>query len=164
VTAAEYGRRFAIIDEARRAAGRDRAPFVATQTLLVGLGDSHAQVLEQAMGSLVCAAMALGAPAAAWSALGLTHPLGADHGGALDLVPSRVGLADVQRAQATMRPELLTGQFYLGSADEICAEVAPLVDAGCRHLIVVNVGASFTGEGARGLWRFAQLMRRLRRI
>jgi phthiodiolone/phenolphthiodiolone dimycocerosates ketoreductase len=108
--------------------------------------------------------MALGAPADAWSALGLTHPLGERHRGFLDLVPTRISAADVDRAAATMRPELLQGQLYLGSVDEICEEVAPLVGAGCRHFIVANVGASFTGEGARGLWRLARLMRRLRRL
>ena len=164
VTGEEYAARLGIIDEARHAAGRDRLPFVATQTLLVALGESRARVREQAMRSLVCAAMALGAPGAAWSALGLTHPLGADHGGALELVPSRVGMADVERAAATMRPALLEGQLYLGSPEEICDEVAPLVDAGCRHVVIANVGTSFTGEGARGLWRLAQLMRRLRRL
>jgi hypothetical protein len=63
-----------------------------------------------------------------------------------------------------MRPELLAGMLYLGSVDEIVAEVAPLVAAGCRHFIIANAGASFMGEGARGLTRLAQLMRRLRRL
>jgi hypothetical protein len=32
------------------------------------------------------------------------------------------------------------------------------------HLIIANAGASFMGEGAKGLWRLADLMRRLRRL
>ena len=164
VSAEEYRARLATIDAARAEAGRAATDFTATQTILVALGESRARVLEQAMRSRVCAAMALGAPAEAWGALGLAHPLGAGHRGFLDLVPTRIGMADVERAAATMRPELLDGQLYLGSVDEVCAEVAPLVEAGCRHFIVANVGASFTGEGARGLWRLAQLMRRLRRL
>jgi len=108
--------------------------------------------------------MTLGAPAAAWRAVGLEHPLGPDHGGFLDLVPTRISGAEVESARATMRPELLLEQLYMGSVDEVVAEVAPLVEAGCRHFIVANVGASFMGEGGRGLVRQAQLMRRLRRL
>ena len=163
VTAEEYGRRLGIIMEARAQAERTGA-FVATQTLLVALGASRDEVLAKAMRSPVAAAMALGAPAATWQALGLEHPLGPAHGGFLDLVPSRIGAAEVERARATMRPELLLGQLYMGSVDEVVAEAAPLVDAGCRHFIVANVGASFMSDGARGLVRQAQLMRRLRRL
>jgi hypothetical protein len=54
--------------------------------------------------------------------------------------------------------------LYAGSARQICEEVVPLVDAGCSHLIIANAGASFMGEGAKGLWRLADLMRRLRRL
>ncbi len=163
VGAEEYRRRLDVIAGARREAGRG-GEFVATQTLLVALGESRAAVLARAMRSPLCAAMALGAPGSAWSALGLEHPLGREHGGFLDLVPSRIHQPDLDRALATMRPELLESQLYLGSVDEVVAEAAPLVAAGCRHLIVANVGASFVGDGVRGLVRLAQLMRRLRRL
>jgi hypothetical protein len=52
----------------------------------------------------------------------------------------------------------------MGSVEQIVDEVAPLVGAGCRHFIVANVGASFMGDGARGLGRLARLMRRLRKL
>jgi phthiodiolone/phenolphthiodiolone dimycocerosates ketoreductase len=164
VTAAEYRKRLTTIASARAEAGRGGEPFLATQTLLVALGESRAAVLEKAMRSPVSAAMALGAPAAAWNALGIEHPLGPGHVGFLDLVPTRIHQAELDRALATMRPELLLGQLYVGSVDEIVAEVTPLVGAGCRHFIVANVGASFMNEGARGFARLASLMRRLRRL
>jgi phthiodiolone/phenolphthiodiolone dimycocerosates ketoreductase len=164
VSATEYQSRLKVIATARAEASRSHADFLPTQTLLVALGDTRAAVLERAMRSPVAAAMTLGAPGAAWSALGLVHPLGADHGGFLDLVPTRVTAADVDRALATMRPELLTSQLYIGNVDQIVEEVAPLVGAGCRHFIVANVGASFMGDGARGLARQASLMRKLRKL
>lgn len=163
VSAEEYRRRLDVIHAARAEAGR-RGELVATQTLLVALGPSRERVLAHAMRSPLCAAMALGAPGTAWRALGLEHPLGRDHVGFLDLVPTRVHQPEIDRALATMRPELLAGQLYLGSVDEVVAEVAPLVAAGCRHFIVANVGASFMGEGGRGLLRLAHLMRRLRAL
>jgi phthiodiolone/phenolphthiodiolone dimycocerosates ketoreductase len=164
VSATEYQSRLKVIATARAEASRSHADFLPTQTLLVALGDTRAAVLERAMRSPVAAAMTLGAPGAAWSARGLVHPLGADHGGFLDLVPTRVTAADVDRALATMRPELLTSQLYIGNVDQIVEEVAPLVGAGCRHFIVANVGASFMGDGARGLARQASLMRKLRKL
>jgi len=163
VDAAEYGRRLDVIRAARAEAGRS-GELVATQTLLVALGPSRDAVLAKAMRSPVCAATVLGAPAAAWSALGLEHPLGKEHVGFLDLVPTRIHQPAIDRALATMRPELLEGQLYLGSVDEVVAQAAPLVAAGCRHFILANMGATFMGEGGRGLLRLAQLVRRLRAL
>ena len=40
----------------------------------------------------------LGVPGAVWTAAGVTHPLGADHGGSLDLVPTRVHQPEIDRA------------------------------------------------------------------
>ena len=132
--------------------------------MLVALGDSREQVLETAMKSRVCASMALGAPAEAWRAHGLEHPLGGGHGGFLDLVPTRVTAEQIDQAAARMTPALLLTLLYAGSVQQICDEAAPLVEAGCTHFILANAGASFGGAGARGVWRFARLMRRLRRL
>jgi len=164
VSADEYGKRLGIIRRAAADAGRGGERFTATHTMLVALGDSREQVLERAMKSRFCAAMALGAPAAAWRAHGCTHPLGDAHGGFLDLVPTRVTAAQVDRAAATMTPELLLTLLYAGNVRQICAEVAPLVEAGCGHFIIANAGASFTGAGAKDFWRLADLMRQLRRL
>ncbi len=164
VTGDEYARRLAIIREARAEAGRADRELVATQTLLVAVGDSRADVLARAVRSPVVASITLGVPGTVWAAAGAAHPLGADHGGSLDLVPTRIHQPEIDRALASMRPELVEAMLYVGSVDEIVAEVAPLVAAGCRHFIVVNVGATFLGAGARGMTRLWQLMRRLRRL
>jgi phthiodiolone/phenolphthiodiolone dimycocerosates ketoreductase len=164
ISAAEYRQRLAIIRTAAEEAGRRLETFTATQTVLVALGDSRERVLERAMNSRFCATMALGAPAGVWRAQGRAHPLGDGHGGFLDLVQSRVTVEQIDRAAATMTSEILLSLLYAGSASQICDEVAPLVDAGCRHFIIANIGASFTGDGAKGLWRLGDLMRRLRRL
>jgi phthiodiolone/phenolphthiodiolone dimycocerosates ketoreductase len=161
VSADEYRQRLAVIQGAAREAGRRLENFTATHTMLVALGDNREQVLERAMKSRVCAAMALGAPAEVWRSHGLTHPLGDRHGGFLDLVPSRVTAEEVDRAAASMSPELLLTLMYAGSVEQICNEAAALADAGCTHFILANAGASFSGDGAKSVWRFAQLMRRL---
>ncbi len=160
----EYAKRLDVIRRAAAAAGRKLESFTATHTMLVALGASREQVLDRAMRSRFCATMALGAPADVWHAHGADHPLGDKHRGFLDLVPSRVTSAEVDRAAATMTPELLLTLMYAGSPRQVCDEVAPLVTAGCTHFIVANAGASFTGDGLKGLVRLADLMRRLRRI
>jgi len=164
VSAEEYRARLNTIRQAATEAGRSFDGFVPTQTLLVAFGQSRDQVMERAMKSRFCAAMALGAPAEAWKATGATHPLGEHHCGFLDLVPSRITVEDIDRAAATMTPELLLTHFYAGSPAEIAAEVAPLASAGCRHFILANMGATFTGEGLADIWRLGRLMRMLRRL
>jgi phthiodiolone/phenolphthiodiolone dimycocerosates ketoreductase len=164
VPADEYRARLATIRDAAAAAGRDPSTFLPTQTLLVAIGDSRDAVLANAMRSRVAATMVLGVPAAVWRAHGLAHPLGEDHRGFLDLVPTRIGDDAIDRAARTMTPELFLSMLYAGSVDEICEQVAPLVDAGCRHFIVANLGAMLGGDGARGFARIVRLMRRLRRL
>jgi len=164
VAADEYGRRLDIIRRAAGEAGRSLERFTATHTMLVALGDSREQVLERAMRSRFCATMALGAPSEVWRAQGRTHPLGDTHRGFLDLVPTRITAEHVDRAATTMTPEILLTLLYAGSAQQICEEVAPLVAAGCGHFIIANAGAAFSGDGIKGLWRLADLMRRLRRL
>ncbi|MBI1814644.1 MAG: LLM class flavin-dependent oxidoreductase [Deltaproteobacteria bacterium] len=164
VSAVEYRNRLAVIRSAADKAGRRMDGFSATHTMLVALGESREQVLERAMKSRFCATLTLGVPADVWRAHGLTHPLGDAHRGFLDIVPTRISDVEIDRAVAMMIPELLLTLMYAGSAQQICDEVAPLVDAGCGHFIIANAGASFTGDNVRGLWRLAELMRRLRRL
>lgn len=164
VSAEEYGARLGIIRRGAENDGRRLDAFCATHTMLVALGDSREHVLERAMTSRFCATMALGAPAEVWRAHGRVHPLGDRHRGFLDMVPTRVTAEQIEQAAATMTPEILLTLMYAGSAEQICDEVAPLAGAGCRHFIVANAGASFTGDAAKGFWRLADLMRRLRRL
>ena len=164
VTAEVYRSRLDLIRAAGEKAGRSLAGFTPTHTAMVAFGDSRDQVLERAMTSRFCASMALGAPASVWSARGLRHPLGDDHRGFLDLVPPRVTPAHVDQAAAAMTPELLLTLMYAGTPTQICDELVPLAEAGCGHFILVNMGASFTGEGMKDMWRLGQLIRALRRL
>lgn len=162
VDAPEYARRLGIIRAAATAAGRDPERFTATHTMMVALGESRESVLERAMASRFCAALALGAPAEVWRAHGRTHPLGDSHRGFLDLVPSRVTPQDVDRAAATMTPEILLTLIYAGSPRQVRDEAAPLAEAGCTHFILANAGAAFGRNAARDLLGMAQLYRLLR--
>jgi phthiodiolone/phenolphthiodiolone dimycocerosates ketoreductase len=157
----EYASRLAVIADAAGAAGRDMADFTACQTLLLVLGDSRDQVMEQALGSLYAAYNALGIPGSVWKELGLEHPYGDDFVGILDMVPSRTTRADVEAAQARLTPELLERQYYFGTPRDVAAAVEPLVSAGCRHFILANMGGNFTGRGLKDFDSMAELTRLL---
>jgi phthiodiolone/phenolphthiodiolone dimycocerosates ketoreductase len=159
-----YRQRLDTIHAAGREAGRDMSAFVAGQAMPCALGESREQVLQAAMGSRVGAAMSLLVPSQVWREHGLSHPLGADHKGFIDIVPSRVTDSQIDQAARTMTTELLATSMYAGSAAEIREEVAPLVEAGAHHLIIANIGAARTGGQPRDLLRLASLIRKLRRL
>ncbi|MFQ5478687.1 MAG: LLM class flavin-dependent oxidoreductase [Candidatus Binatia bacterium] len=160
----EYASRLALISEAASEAGRSMEGFVASQTLMVVFDRSRDRVMELALKNPFCAYMALGMPPEVWTELGLEHPLGPHQQGFLDLVPSRVTREQVDTSLHRVTPELLDRVFFFGNADEICREVAPLAEAGCRHFIIANMGGSFTGNGIRDFWQQARLMHKLRSL
>ncbi len=163
-TPAEYESRLKTIHAAGNAAGRSMDHFVPCQMILAALGDSRDQVIDLAMKSRLGAAMALLAPDAAWKAQGKTHPLGDGFGGFYDIVPTRVTEEHIEAAARDMTPELLLSSLYAGSPGEIRDQVAPIVAAGARHIIVSNIGGVLTGDGLRDLWRLGSLIRKLRRL
>lgn len=163
-TPAEYAARLQTILEAGRRAGRSMEGFVPGQLILVALGESREQMIDVAMKSRLGAAMALLAPDAAWKAQGRTHPLGDGFGGFYDIVPPRVTDEQIDAAAREMTPELLLSSMYAGSPAEIRDEIAPLVAAGARHIVISNIGGSLTGGGPGDLWRLGSLIRKLRRL
>jgi phthiodiolone/phenolphthiodiolone dimycocerosates ketoreductase len=164
VAAGEYARRLGVIRAAAAEAGRSFDHFVPGQTLLTAIGESRAQILELAMKSRLGAAMALLLPAEAWQKHGKKHPLGDDHKGFIEIVPPRVTDEQLDQAVRDVTPEMFGENVFAGSPAEICEQVAPLVEAGARHLIVSNGGAGLTGGKPIDLVRLGILMRKLRRL
>jgi len=163
-TPEEYARRLGIIKDSARDAGRSIEHFVPGLLVTVALGDSRQHVIDLIMRSRLAAAMALLAPAAVWREHGKMHPLGENHGGWLEIVPSRITDEQIDEAAANLVPEMLLGSLYVGSPSDIRDEVAPMVDAGCRHMILANIGGAMTAGGLSDLWRQGSLIRKLRRL
>jgi phthiodiolone/phenolphthiodiolone dimycocerosates ketoreductase len=164
VEPAEYARRLGEIRKAAAEAGRGIDHFVPGQVLLTAIGESRAQILDLAMKSRLGAAMALLLPEEGWKKYGRSHPLGPGHKGFIDIVPPRVTDEQLAQAARDMTPEMISDALFAGSPQEICDQVAPLVDAGARHLIVSNGGAALTGGKPIDLVRLGILMRKLRRL
>jgi phthiodiolone/phenolphthiodiolone dimycocerosates ketoreductase len=160
----EYARRLATIRAAADKASRSFDGFVPGQLLLTALGRSKREVIDLTMKSRLGAAMTLLLPAESWRAHGRRHPLGDEHRGFIDIVPPRVTDAQIDQAARDMLPEMLESSLFCGSPEEIRDEVAPLVDAGARHLIISNAGTALTGAGPSDLLRLASLIRKLRRL
>ncbi len=160
----EYARRLGVIKDAGAEAGRNMDHFEPGLLVACALGESRDALLERAMKSKIAAAMSLLAPGPAWQGLGKRHPLGDSHKGWLEIVPPRVTEEQIEQAAADLEPELLTGSIYLGSPSEIRDELAPIVEAGARHLIIANIGGAFTGGGLGEMMRLASLIRKTRRL
>jgi len=163
-TPEEYRSRLDTIRSAADDAGRALDGFVPGQLLITAIGESRDQIAELAMNSRLGAAMSLLLPAAAWAEHGKRHPLGDTHGGFFDIVPPRVTDEHIEQAARDMTEDLLLASMYAGSPSEIRDQVAPLVDAGARHVIVSNLGGALTGGGPRDILRLASLLRKLRRL
>lgn len=159
-----YRQRLDTIMQAGHDAERDMSGFVACQVMACALGESRDQIIDTAMKSRLGAAMSLMVPGEIWKEHGLEHPLGADHKGFIDIVPPRVTEEQLDTAARTLVPELLLSQIYAGNPSEVRDEIAEIVDAGARHLIVANIGGALTGGSPRDLLRLASVIRKLRRL
>ena len=164
IDAEEYRGRLSTIREAACGAGRSFEGFVAGQTMLVAFGKSREQIAELALRNKYVAYMAMGLPPALWTECDAVHPMGPDFEGFLDIVPSRVTPEHIDAALKQLKPSILERLFYMGTAEEILAEAAPLAEAGCSHFIIANMGGAFTGNGLSDFVHMARLMRALRRL
>ena len=63
----------------------------------------------------------------------------------------------VEMARERMTLALLEEQYYFGTPEQVAEAVAPLVDAGCSHFILANMGGTFTGRGAADFASMARL-------
>jgi phthiodiolone/phenolphthiodiolone dimycocerosates ketoreductase len=164
MTAAEYGERLGRIHAAAAAAGRDVARFEPALQIQLALGSDRATMLDQLRRLPVSGALTMLLPGGVWAKHGLRHPLGADYEGFAQFVPEEISAAQIDDALRQATPELLGDGVYAGSIDEVVRELAPLVDAGMRHVVIWNIGALATGGKPIDFIRLAILVRRLRRL
>ena len=164
VTGDVYRQRLDTILQAGRAAGRNMDHFVPGQAAICAIGESREQILDAAMTSRIGAALTLLLPAEVWHQHDKAHPLGDNHKGFTEIVPTRVTDEQIDQAAATMSPELLDASLYAGNPSELRDQIAPLVDAGAKHIAISNIGPALTGASPRDMLRMASLIRKLRRL
>lgn len=163
-TPEQYRERLDAIAAAASNAGRSMDSFVPGQMILTAIGESRDQMIELAMKSRLGAAMSLLAPAEVWKECGREHPLGERFKGFYEIVPPRVTAEAIDQAAERLTPEILLSSMYAGSPAEIRDQLAPVVEAGARHIIITNMGGSLTGGGLGDFVRLGSLIRKLRRL
>ena len=63
-----------------------------------------------------------------------------------------------------MTPELLGDGLCAGTVDEVVAEVAPLMAAGLKHVVMWNIGPLATGGSPADMVRQTQLVWKLKKL
>ena len=164
MTGAEYGTKLGVIKAAAAEAGRSVDRFEPALQVQVALGAGRRQVLERLVRLKPAGAMSLLMPGAAWAKHGLTHPLGADYEGFAEIVPNAVPHEAIAAAEGALTPELLNEGIYAGTVQEVVDEIAPLVAAGLRHVVIWNLSPLASGGGAGDIVRQTQLVWRLKKL
>ncbi len=164
MTAAEYAEKLGRIRAAGREAGRDMTRFEPALQIQIALGKDRRSVLEQMLTVPAAAAMSMLLPGPLWAKHGRRHPLGEDYEGFAQFVPEEITAEQIADARRQITPELMGDGVFAGSVDEVFAEVKPLVDAGLRHVVAIDIGAVATGGGPRDMLRLFQLIRRLKKL
>jgi phthiodiolone/phenolphthiodiolone dimycocerosates ketoreductase len=164
MTAAEYGERLGRIRVAAVAAGRDLTRFEPALQIQLALGSDRRTMLEQLRRLPASGALTMLLPGGVWAKHGLRHPLGSDYEGFAQFVPEEISAAQLDDALRQVTPELLGDGVYAGSVDEVVRELAPMIGAGMRHVVIWNIGALASGGKPIDFIRLAMLVRRLRRL
>jgi phthiodiolone/phenolphthiodiolone dimycocerosates ketoreductase len=164
MTPDDYRAKLGVIRDAAIAAGRPFDRFEPALQIQVALGASRRAVLDTLVKVKPAAAMSLLLPGAVWKRHGLTHPLGADYEGFPEIVPNALPPAAFAAAEREVTPELLGDGICAGTVDEVLAEVRPLVAAGLKHIVLLNVGPLASGGGPGDLVQQTQLIWRLKKL
>ena len=144
-----------------------RNPEAMERSLIIaGALGRNRRSLEQACATPVMRAAALALPGADWVLAGARHPLGDDWGGYTAYDPALITADVLEEAGRRVSPEVLARLMPSGTAAEVAAYLAPFVDAGLTHVIVINLmpacglrlGIESLGE-ARRLIRLLKGMR-----
>ncbi len=164
MTAEEYARKLGVIRAAAEAAGRSFAGFEPALQIQVALGTGRRQVIEGLLKVKPATAMAMLLAGAVWKKHGLTHPLGESFEGFGDILPNDIPLAAFAAAEKQVTPELLGDGLCAGTVDEVVAEVAPLMAAGLKHVVMWNIGPLASGGGPADMVRQTQLIWKLKKL
>jgi len=164
MTADEYAAKLSVIRDAAVAAGRPFETFEPALQIQVALGTDRHQMLARLAKVKPASAMGLLLPGAVWARHGLVHPLGEQFEGFADIVPNDVPAEALAAAERQVTPELLGSGVSAGSVDEVVAEIAPLVAAGLKHVVMWNVGPLATGGSPLDMIRQTQLVWKLKKL
>jgi len=157
---AEYAEKKAVV--AKHAAEAGRPTPVAGLFVATLVGESRERLAELFEANPIAKLTALFAEGHRWERHGLEHPSGRDSRGLVDVIPHELD-ADRLREIAPQIPFALIEEYYfLGSAEEIAAQLAVYARAGVDHIVIGNMSGSLGGL-AEAEWCGPEIAR-LRRL
>lgn len=86
---------------------------------------------------------------ASWEKAGATNPLGPQWSYARDLIPMDWSREDTLAIADAVAPEVVRKVNMCGSSNEVVAQIQPYIEAGCTHVLIINL-AALAGTGDMG--------------
>ncbi len=139
----EYGASLATVAGHARAAGRP-TPEAALLPFLIFAEcvDRAAEMFEkEPLGKL----FGLFAMGSMWEANGLTHPLGNDSKGFIDVIIHELDPDDLRDIAPTIPFEMVQQVLFIGNADELGCQFEGYVRNGLEHLVMANLTGMIGG-------------------
>ena len=137
MTPEEYGAKLATITEHAEAAGRERPtasllPFV----LFAESTEKAAEMFEaEPLGKL----FGLFAMGSMWEANGLTHPLGNDSKGFIDVIIHELDPDELRDLAPTIPFEMVQQVLFIGNAEELGTQFEAYARNGLEYMVMANI-------------------------
>ena len=155
-SAGEYAEKRAIMAGHAAAAGRP-LPQCGFEPFML-LGESKARLAEQFELEPMAKLFALFREGEHWARHGVEHPLGERSRGFIDVVVHDLDPEMLRELAPRIPFELLSDIIFMGSVEEIAAELAPFAQAGVEHLMIASL-TGIVGGAAEFQTRMAELPR-----
>lgn len=136
---AAYARMWTAVKDSARAAGRGGDAVTPGCYVRVLIADDEESARQTATSSLLLRFIALTGSAADFARHGAVHPLGDDAVGLTSFVPSGIGRGEALALAAAVPDDVVRDTVIAGTPATVAARLRAIVDAGARHLQVVNM-------------------------
>jgi phthiodiolone/phenolphthiodiolone dimycocerosates ketoreductase len=157
----EYGDRLLTVKNHAREAGRDPnriTPSLSTPIILAPTDEDASEILHMRIARL----LALAYPNEIFARHGLTHPLGEDFRGILDLIPEEIPEDELNDALDQISPDFLKATVIWGSPQSVGRRIQEYGKAGLEHIVVSPYSAMASPQMMRylpvGLFKLRRML------
>lgn len=142
----DYASRLEAIRAAACEANRDPDAITPAMHALVVVAPTEAEALAM-LDAKPVRYFGLLLPNQVWEAFGLTHPLGKEFRGFLDVLPETYDRETVEAAMDAVPREMMQLTIW-GTPNQVVAKLRALGDAGLRHVVPLVLSAAASPEAA----------------
>jgi phthiodiolone/phenolphthiodiolone dimycocerosates ketoreductase len=137
-TPADYARMKSIVAEHAAAMGRPEPESGLVVLCVLGESRDHLRAMFEAQ-PMAKLAVVWVASASLWRKHGLEHPAGDSSRGYLSVIPHSLDPAVLRDLAPRIPFELLEELIHLGNAEEVAARINRFAEAGCEHLVLLDL-------------------------